>query len=137
MKYLKTFESAKADWELAKQIAEDLYSQLVQRQKSGEKITPSVFDKFIQERGLDSGSSDLILSELVDMGFDLDVEGQEEEEINPGDYVNFKEHGLLYVVSFLGDGILVSDDESQRYEGDNGDGFIIPLDSEGTVIEKA
>lgn len=141
MKHLKTFEAAKADWELARQIAEDLYPQFVERQKKGEKITPTVFDKFIQEKGLDSQSSDLILSELVDMGFDFDMDDSEwhsddEEEFESGDYVNFKDHGLLYVVTFLGDGILVSEDESQRYEGDNGNGFIIPSDSEGTVVEK-
>jgi hypothetical protein len=88
MRYLKTFESAKADYDLARQIAEDLYPQFTQRQKNGEKITPTVFDKFIQERGLDSYSSDLILSELVEMGFDFDMDDSEwyddEEEINPG-----------------------------------------------------
>lgn len=146
MKYLKKFETysvneAKIDNVLAKEIAQDLFPQFVQRQKKGEKITPDVFDKFIQERGLDTYSSDLILSELVDMGFDFDMDDStwsqsDEEEIEAGDYVSFGKHGLLYVVSILGDGYLVSKDEDQRYEGDNGDGFIIPFSEEATIIEK-
>lgn len=141
MKHLKTFNEAKVDFHLAKEIAEDLFPQFVERQKKGEKITPTVFEEFIKERGLDSYSSDLILSELVEMGFDFDMDGStwsesDEEEIEPGDFVNFGKHGLLYVVSILGDGYLVSKDEKQRYDGDNGDGFIIPFSEEGSIIEK-
>lgn len=144
MKHLKKFESyineAKIDAVLAQEIAEDLFPKFVERQKKGEKITPTVFDKFIQEKGLDTYSSDLILSELVNMGFDFDMDDSEwhsdEEEIEPGDYVSFEKHGLLYVVTILGDGYLVSKDESQRYKGDDGDGFIIPFSEEATVIEK-
>lgn len=145
MKYIKKFETysineAKIDNVLARQIAEDLFPQFIERQKKGEKITPIVFEEFIKERGLDSYSSDLILSELVEMGFDFDMSdsdwNSDEKEIEPGDFVNFEKHGLLYVVSILGDGYLVSKDENQRYEGDNGDGFIIPLGEDGTIIEK-
>ena len=55
-------------------------------------------------------------------------------EIEPGDAVQFKKYGVVYVLSVMGDGYLVSDDEEQRYEGDYGDGYIIPLSSAKKAI---
>jgi len=83
MKHLKTFESyvneaSKIDFHLANEIAEDLYPQLVKRQNEGELITPEYFERFIIERGLDISSVDLIMSELVNMGFDFDIEEEED-----------------------------------------------------------
>jgi len=51
------------------------------------------------------------------------------DDIEPGDAVDFKKYGPLYVISIMGDGYLVSDDSEQRYMGDDGDGYIIPLSS--------
>ena len=148
----------KSDGDLCRQIARDLYYNghderggLYDRQESGEKIKYKELEElFNNPKELHKESTwdmfETVLSELTKsenwdekVGINFyseDGDENDEDEIEPGDYVNFNRHGLLYVVSILGDGYLVSKDENQRYEGDNGDGFIIPFDSEGTVIEK-
>lgn len=148
----------KADGDLCRQIARDLYYNghderggLYDRQESGEKIQyKEIEELFNNPKELHKEATwdmfETVLSELANdenwdekVGINFyseDDDETDEDEIEPGDYVNFNRHGLLYVVSILGDGYLVSKDENQRYEGDNGDGFIIPFDSEGTVIEK-
>jgi len=137
MKYLKTFESHKIDSELAQEIAEIELPKLEEKRQSGENVTTEWFEDYItKEKNLDSHSAGLIINTLVSMGFDFDSDEYGDEDIEPGDYVSFKEHGPLYVVTVLGDGYLVTDDESQRYEGDNGDGYRIPLNSKGTILEK-
>lgn len=50
------------------------------------------------------------------------------EEIEPGDIVHFEKHGTVYIVTLCADGYVVSEDESQRYKGDEGDGFIVPFE---------
>ena len=55
-------------------------------------------------------------------------------EIEPGDVVQFKKYGIVYVLTILGDGYLVSDDEGQRYMGDSADGYIIPLSAAKKAI---
>jgi len=67
-----------------------------------------------------------------------DWETDENEDIGPGDLVHFKKYGTLYVVTITVDGYVVSDDEEQRYMGDNGDGFIIPLSAalDAQILEK-
>jgi hypothetical protein len=59
-------------------------------------------------------------------------------ELEHGDTVDFKKYGTVYIISVMGDGYLVSDDEEQRYMGDNGDGYIIPLSSakHSMILEK-
>lgn len=60
------------------------------------------------------------------------------QSIEPGDAVDFKNYGLLYVITVLSDGFVVSDDEEQRYMGDEGDGYFIPLyaGEEAIMIDK-
>jgi hypothetical protein len=67
-----------------------------------------------------------------------DWETDENEDIGPGDLVHFKKYGTLYVVTLTSDGYVVSEDEGQRYMGDNGDGFIIPLSAalDSQILEK-
>lgn len=55
-------------------------------------------------------------------------------EIESGDVVQFSKYGVVYVLSVMGDGYLVSDDEEQRGQGDYGDGYIIPLSSAKKAI---
>ena len=80
--------------------------------------------------------------EFVDDDLEEETDGEintldpEDDTIEHGDFVDFKGHGHLYVVTILGDGYLVSDDPSQRYLGDNGDGFLIPLDTEFNILQK-
>lgn len=144
MKFLKSFNEnwnykpgQEADFSLAEDIANDLMPRLEEIKKKGNQFTIEDFEKYMKERGASLQMSDAVLSILIEMGFEFDNSEEElEEEIEPGDYVSFKEHGLLFVVSILGDGYLVSEEEEQRYAGDHGDGFVIPLSSEGTIIEK-
>ena len=62
----------------------------------------------------------------------------EKEDIGPGDIVHFKKYGTLYVVTLTVDGYVVSDDENQRYLGDEGNGFIIPFSAalNSKIVEK-
>lgn len=62
-------------------------------------------------------------------GMTSDESGYEDlrDEIESGDAVDFKKYGTVYVLSVMGDGYLVSDDIDQRYMGDYGDGYLIPL----------
>jgi len=61
------------------------------------------------------------------------------ETIEEGDLVDFGEgYGELYVLSYLENGILVTKEKSERWLGEDGDGFIIPdsVAERGKVIEK-
>jgi hypothetical protein len=73
------------------------------------------------------------LKEIIEENpWDLDT-------IEPGDLVDFGEgYGELYVLSYLGDGVLVTKEESERWLGEEGDGFILPnsVAEKGIVIEK-
>ncbi len=68
-----------ADFDLASDIAKDLLPKLQQKRNDGEKITPQFFELFIQQNGGDLSMSDSVMSELVDMGFDFDVESNDDE----------------------------------------------------------
>lgn len=67
-----------------------------------------------------------------------DWETDENEDIGPGDLVHFKKYGTLYVVTLTSDGYVVSEDEEQRYMGDEGEGHIIPLSAalDAQILEK-
>lgn len=61
------------------------------------------------------------------------------DTIEEGDLVDFGEgYGELYVLSYLENGLLVTKEESERWLGEEGDGFIIPdsVAEGGKVIEK-
>ena len=142
MKHLKKFNEnwnykhgERPDFSLAEDIANDLLPRFEKMRNSGQSLTIEDFEKYMKEKGANMQLCDTVLSILVDKGFVFDGE-EEIEEIEPGDYVSFEKHGLLYVVSIMGDGYLVSDDETERYKGDDGDGFIIPFTEEGNIIEK-
>jgi hypothetical protein len=68
-----------ADFDLADDIAKDLLPKLQQKRSQGEKITPEYFDKFMKEHGGDLSMTDAVIASLVDMGFDFDMNSDEED----------------------------------------------------------
>ena len=83
MKHLKTFESYNrepVDHNLAEQIARETLPIFQKRRESGESITISDFDKYMQEKDIDSGLADSIMHILVNLGFDFDIEKDDDSE---------------------------------------------------------
>jgi hypothetical protein len=66
-----------ADFDLASDIAKDLFPKLQQKRSQGEIITPDYFEKFMKENGGDLSMTDAVMGELVDMGFDFDIESED------------------------------------------------------------
>lgn len=81
MRHLKTFENHSQD--ITQDIAEDLFPKLQEIKDQRGKFTVDDFDSYMKERGSDSHTTDLVLSNLVNMGFDFDVE---EDEDSSEDY---------------------------------------------------
>lgn len=72
MRYIKLFEDFHYD--LAEDIAEDLYPKLMKLRNKGEMITTEFFDKYMKEKGTSLEMIDAVISYLVEMGFDFDIE---------------------------------------------------------------
>lgn len=68
------------DFDLAGDIANDLLPKLQAKRASGEKISASNFDVFMKEHGADLSMTDAVIASLVDMGFDFDVESEDDSE---------------------------------------------------------
>ncbi len=77
MKHLKTFENYGKDF--ASEIAEDLLPELKKIRNEKGSFTSSDFDNYMGERGSDLMTIDLVKSSLVNMGFDFDIEDEEED----------------------------------------------------------
>lgn len=80
MKYLKTFESYSTD--ITEDIANDLLPTLHQLKDEKGSFTVEDFENYMKERGADSHTIDLTMSNLVNMGFDFDVEEESEYPID-------------------------------------------------------
>ena len=80
MKYLRRFNETHFD--LAQDIADDLYPQLLKMRKDGEIITPEFFENFMKERGAKLDIIDATMNSLVNMGFDFDIEDEEVSDDN-------------------------------------------------------
>lgn len=80
MKYLKTFESCSTD--ITEDIANDLLPILQQLKDERGTFTVEDFENYMKQRGSDSHTIDLTMSNLVNMGFDFDVEEEDEEPID-------------------------------------------------------
>lgn len=80
MKYLKTFESYSTD--ITEDIANDLLPTLQQLKDERGTFTVEDFENYMKQRGADSHTIDLTMSNLVNMGFDFDVEEEDEEPID-------------------------------------------------------
>jgi hypothetical protein len=87
MKYLKKFENYK---NLTDEIAEDLLPKLQQIKDEKGTFTSVDFDEYMKERGSDLKTIDLVASSLVNMGFDFDVEDEEDIPLD------FELKGKLY-----------------------------------------
>ena len=72
MRYIKKFNEM-ADSDLAADIAVDLLPKLEKEKRKGKKITPDYFEEFMKSHGGDLSLSDKVLSSLVEMGFDFDI----------------------------------------------------------------
>lgn len=70
----KYVSSKQADYELAKEIANDLFPRFQKMRKEGKRITVDFFDKYMEERGATFELSDSVMNILVEMGFDFDIE---------------------------------------------------------------
>jgi hypothetical protein len=85
MKYLKRFNESHFD--LADDIANDLYPRFLKLRNEGEVITPEYFENYMKERGAKSDIIDDVMSSLVNLGFDFgvdnDIESNDEESVNP------------------------------------------------------
>lgn len=78
MKHLKTFENYRTD--ITEDIAEDLLPKLEELRNEKGSLTIEDFEKYMKERGSDSHTIDLVISNLVNMGFDFDVESEDETD---------------------------------------------------------
>lgn len=77
MKYLKTFENYDKDF--TDEIAEDLLPKLQQIRNEKGSFTMEDFENYMNQRGSDLKTIDLVASSLVNMGFDFDVEDEGED----------------------------------------------------------
>jgi hypothetical protein len=80
MKYLKTFENYNEPKDITEDIAEDLLPKLQQLRDEKGSLTVDDFDNYMRERGADSHTIDLVISNLVSMGFDFDSDSEEETD---------------------------------------------------------
>lgn len=78
MKYLKTFENYSTD--ITEDIAVDLLPKLEEIKAEKGYFTVADFDEYMKQRGADSHTIDLVMSNLVSMGFDFDSEETEDDE---------------------------------------------------------
>jgi hypothetical protein len=80
MRYLRRFNETHFD--LAEDIANDLYPQLVKMRKEGEIITPEFFENYMKERGAKLDIIDATMNCLVNMGFDFDMHDEDVEDVD-------------------------------------------------------
>lgn len=83
MKYIKAFESYESK-DLGEEIAQDLLPRLEKMRSGGTIITPEYFEKYMTEKGAKLDLIDSVMSYLVNMGFDFDIEddGKEIDDVN-------------------------------------------------------
>jgi hypothetical protein len=84
MKYLKTFENYSTD--ITEDIAEDLLPKLEELRAEKGSFTVEDFESYMKERGSDTHTIDLVMSNLVSMGFDFDSESEDEGEDEPVEF---------------------------------------------------
>lgn len=80
MKYLKTFENYSESQDITQDIADDLLPKVQKMREEKGSLTVSEFEDYMKERGADLHTIDLVMSNLVDMGFDFDVEDDEGDD---------------------------------------------------------
>ncbi len=105
MKYLKRFNESHFD--LADDIANDLYPRFLQLRKDGGVITPEYFENYMKERGAKSDIIDDVMSSLVNLGFEFDNMNISDQEltdvaINPFDRWNTSEDLQADLENYIG-----------------------------------
>jgi hypothetical protein len=80
MKYLKTFENYSEPQDITQDIADDLLPKVQKMREEKGSLTVYEFEEYMKERGADLHTIDLVMSNLVDMGFDFDVEVDEGDD---------------------------------------------------------
>jgi len=78
MNHLKTFENYGTD--ITEDIANDILPKLQQLKDEKGSFTVEDFENYMEQRGADSHTIDLVMSNLVSMGFDFDTEETEDDE---------------------------------------------------------
>jgi hypothetical protein len=76
MKYLKTFENYSTD--ITEDIANDILPKLQQLKDEKGSFTVEDFENYMKQRGSDLETIDLVMSNLVNLGFDFDMEDEED-----------------------------------------------------------
>lgn len=88
MKHLKKFNlyfiKENVSTDITEDIAEDLLPRLQKIKSETGKFTVSDFEEYMKERKADTHTIDLVMSNLVSMGFDFDID--EEENIDDSDF---------------------------------------------------
>jgi hypothetical protein len=77
MKYLKTFENYGTD--ITEDIANDILPKLQQLKDEKGSFTVEDFENYMEQRGADLETIDLVMSNLVNLGFDFDTEDEGED----------------------------------------------------------
>lgn len=79
MKYLKTFEAyGKIDSDIHEDIAVSILPELKKLRSEKGSYTVEDYEAYMRERGADDIMVDSVMHYLVGMGFDFDVEQEEE-----------------------------------------------------------
>lgn len=89
MKYLKTFESYS---DIAEEIAQDLLPKLQKIKDEKGLFTVGMFDNYMEERKADMKLTDEVLSHLVNMGFDFDMN----EDDSDDEDIDFELKNVIY-----------------------------------------
>ena len=90
MKHLKTFESYN---DIAEEIAIDLLPKLQKIKDEKGIFTVGMFDNYMEERNANMKLTDEVMSYLVSMGFDFDMN---EDDTDDEDDVDFELKGTMY-----------------------------------------
>lgn len=83
MRHLRTFEAyGKIDTDINQDIAEDILPKIQKLKDEKGFFTTTDFENYMKERGADSLMIDSVMSCLVSMGFDFDVEEQQNDDVD-------------------------------------------------------
>ncbi len=83
MKHLKKFNEHRHEIsDLGEDIANDLLPIFQEMRDNGEEITVDTFDNYMKERGARSNDYHSVMNHLVNMGFDFDIEKDEEVDFD-------------------------------------------------------
>ncbi len=120
MKYLNKFNEHKFDEasDLGEDIANDLIGRFQKMREEGKVVTVEDFDKYMSERGADSDLSHSVMNHLVNMGFDFDIEKEEDEydEIEEP-YIKENLGNITKVLLVTGDDDFHANSFEQKYGG--------------------